>query len=226
MLTQELGVAVAPAFDNAVLERLELMQAGADRLLMILVLKGGAARTIFMEVRSLLPSDALATVSGVLNERLSGLSLREVRATVRDRLRDAAPDEGAKELLNIFVEEADQIFDIAGAEGGEVMLGSTQMLAEQPEFLSNRGMRTLLELTERRDVLREALAAREAPGLEVRIGAENTEPKLSTFTIVTSNYQCGPFTGVIGVMGPTRMPYEKIVTLVEYTSRLVGNFLE
>jgi heat-inducible transcriptional repressor len=223
VLTQELGVAIAPSFDEAVLERLELMQVAADRLLMILVIRGGLARTLFIELASQLPREAVATVSRVLNERLSGLALREIRASLRQRLRDSAPGPGASELLNIFIEEADHLFDLP--ETGQVVLGSPSLLAGQPEFHSNQRMRSLLEITERRDVLREALRNRDRPGVTVTIGGEHPEPALSAFTIVTSSYRCGALTGVIGVMGPTRMPYDKILALVEHTSRLVEDLV-
>ncbi len=221
VLTKELGIAVAPSFDNAVLERLELVQASEDRILMILVLTGGAARTIFVEASNALPREALASVALVLNERLSRLSLREIRQTLRERLRDAGRRSEERELLNIFIEEADHLFDIAGP-GGELMLGSAQALVDQPEFSSSERMRDLLEITERRDVLREAVEKRRRSGLTVSIGGENLDPKLSQFTLVTSLYQCGPFSGLIGVMGPTRMSYQKVVALVEHTSRLMG----
>ncbi len=86
-------------------------------------------------------------------------------------------------------------------------------------------MRELLELTERKDVLRSALRARNRTGLSVTIGTEHVNPKLTDFTIVTSTYRRGTLSGVIGVMGPTRMPYDKVVSLVQYTSRLVDNLL-
>jgi heat-inducible transcriptional repressor len=225
VLTKELGLGFAPSLDAAVLERLELVQASEERLLMVLVLRGGAVRTLFIEVASMLPREALASVALVLNERLAGLTLREVRAGVRDRLRDASPAPEANELLHIFIEEADQIFEIGSTEGAELVLGSATMLAEQPEFHSNERMRELLELTEQRDVLRSALERREAPGITVTIGGEHLDPKLTDFTIITSTYECGPFSGMIGVMGPTRMPYEKIVTLVEHTSRMLGDLV-
>ncbi len=221
VLTQELGVAVAPSLDGAVLDRLELMQVASDRLLLVLVLKGGVARTIFVEVSSQLPPDAVATVALVLNERLSGLTLREIKASLKDRLRDTAAGPRESELLNIFVEEADHLFDVPGADGENVVLGSAQLLAEQPEFSSNERMRTLLEITERRDLLRTALTRRQAPGVTVTIGGENLDPTLSQFTIVTASYRRGAISGVIGVMGPTRMPYQKVLLLVEHTSRLV-----
>lgn len=223
VLTQELGLGVAPALASGVLERLELVTVSAERLLMVLALRGGAARTIFVEVATHLPPDVVTSVSALLNERLAGLTLQEIRRTLRDRLRDTPGGATEKELLNIFVEEADQIFQVdAGADGG-VVLGSVQLLAGQPEFHSNEQMKTLLELTERRDLLRQALLAHRTPGLNVTIGAENLDPKLNAFTIVTAAYHAGPLSGVIGVIGPTRMPYQKVLALVEYTSKLMGN---
>jgi heat-inducible transcriptional repressor len=223
VLTQELGIAVAPSVDNAELERLELVQASSERLLLILVLRHGAARTIFVEVSNELPREALASVQLVLNERLAGLTMREIRATIRDRLRDAGPDRRAGQLLNIFIEESDHLFEIGAPEGSELVLGSAQMLADQPEFHSNEQMRSLLELTERRDVLRKALEARQAPGITVTIGGENLDSRLRKLTIVTSSYEFGAFSGILGVIGPTRMPYRKIVAMVEHTSRLLGD---
>ena len=63
-------------------------------------------------------------------------------------------------------------------------------------------------------------------GLSVTIGAENPDARLNEFTLVTSSYEAGGVRGVIGVMGPTRMPYDKIIGLVEHTSRMVEGLLE
>src|SRR5207248_4406222 len=84
-------------------------------------------------------------------------------------------------------------------------------------------LQSLLEVTERRDLLREALTARGGEGLTITIGQEHGDARLSPFTLVTSTYRFGPLTGVIGVMGPTRMAYDKIAALVNHTSRLVGS---
>src|SRR5207249_11684315 len=101
VLTKELGVAAGPTLDEAVLERLELLQVSSERLLLVLTLKSGAVRTIFVEVPSHMAAEAVVQVAVVLNERLAGLTLREIRATLSERLRDAAPDAGSSELINI-----------------------------------------------------------------------------------------------------------------------------
>jgi len=225
LVTQELGVAVAPSFDDAVLDQLQLMSVSSDRVLLVLVIRNAAARTMFIEVRSELPNEAVERVARVLNDRLSGLTLREIRTTLRERLRDVSSDPSGQQLINIFLEEADAFFTGPESGGHAVWLGSAKMLADQPEFSSNQRMRDLIELTEQRDVLKKALLSRDSGGLTITIGGENLDPKLSNFTLVTSRYEAGGLSGVIGVMGPTRMPYKKVVALVEHTSRLIGDLV-
>jgi heat-inducible transcriptional repressor len=229
VLTRELGVAAAPSLDAAVLERLELLQVSSERLLLVLTLKSGVVRSIFVEVPSRLASEAVAQVAVVLNDRLAGLTLREIRATLSDRLRDSVSGSDSSELMNIFIQEADDLFDVpavgVGGDASGVLLGSARLLAEQPEFSTAESLQGLMQVTERRDVLHEALARRLGRGITVTIGAEHEDPKLASFTLVTSAYRVGPLNGVIGVMGPTRMPYDKIVALVDHTSRLVEELL-
>ena len=223
VLTQELGVAVAPAFDFVVLERLELVQVSNERILMVLTLRSGAVRTVFVEVRGAIAKPALERVAQVLNERLAGLTVEDIRTSLAERLRDAGELPGSHELLNIFIAEREEIFDLSG-EGQEVVLGGAELLAEQPEFASNTKMRDLLHLTQRHDLLRTALQTR-GEGLTITIGGENLDPRLNDFTLVTASYRAGELRGVIGVLGPTRMPYDKIIGLVEHTSRLVEGLL-
>jgi heat-inducible transcriptional repressor len=220
-----LGVAVAPALDEMILERLELVAVSSERLLLVLNLRSGVVRTIFVEVPGRLRPETVQDVARVLNERLAGHTLQAIRATLPERLRDAGGVDGGRELLNIFLAEADGLFDLSD-ERNAVVLGSAQMLAEQPEFASNARMRDLLRLTEGRDLLREALASRRQTGVSITIGAENPDARLSGFTLVTAAYEAGALKGVIGVMGPTRMPYDKIIGLVEHTSRMVEDLLE
>jgi heat-inducible transcriptional repressor len=183
-------------------------------------------RTIFVQVPGTVAPGLVQRVTTILNERLAGHSLEEIRASLGERLRDAhgaAP--GERELLNIFIAEGEELFDLR-EDGGAVVLGSAALLAEQPEFASSDRIRGLLELTDRRDLLREALERRRREGLTITIGAENRDARLTDFTLVTSSYRIGDLSGVIGVMGPTRMPYDKIIGLVEHTSRLVEGLLE
>ena len=227
VITQELGVALGPRLDNAVLERVELIKLSAERLLVALTLSPGAVRTIFVDVRGEIADAAIAEVTRVLNERLAGLTLRQIRASLGDRLRDSVQRD-ATDLLNVFIEEGDQLFNTGlESEDDGVLLGQASVLAEQPEFASVDNMRRLVELTETRQKLGELLRRRsDTSGVSITIGNEHNDPKLSNFTVVTASYHAGPLAGVIGVIGPTRMPYDKVISLVTHTSELVTDLLK
>jgi heat-inducible transcriptional repressor len=227
VLTQELGMAVGPRLDSITLQRLELVRLSSERLVLVLSLQGGAVRTIFVEISEQIADNALAEVSLVLNERLAGLTLSDIRTSLAARLRDANSAAGGRELLNIFVQERDSIFDDPLKRDESLVLGQTSVLAEQPEFASSDKMRRLLALTESNEHLTELLRRRHvSPGLSITIGNEHGDPRFENFTIVTSEYRAGSLTGVIGVIGPTRMPYEKVIAVVTHASRLVSDLLD
>jgi heat-inducible transcriptional repressor len=228
VLTQELGVAMGPRFDEARLERLELIRVSSERLLLVLRLGGGAARSIFVEVPGEIAEKVVAEVTLVLNERLAGLTLREIRATLAERLRDRRTESPSGELINIFLQEAEQMLDPRQDAGvPTVMLGQTSVLAEQPEFARGENLRKLLALTDRPEALGQVLRRhRAASGISITIGAEHTDPALSDFTVVTAEYRTAAMSGVIGVIGPTRMPYEKVISLVTHTSRLISDLMQ
>jgi len=228
ILTQELGVALGPRLEEATLHNLELIRMSAERLLLVMRLDGGAAQSVFVEVPGEIAEKVLAEVSRVLNERLSGLTLGEIRRTLATRLRDSGAAHDVSELLNIFLEEGEQIFDaLRPLSASPVLLGQASVLAEQPEFASGGNLRKLLALTDRPEALGQLLRShKRSAGISITIGNEHINPSFTDFTVVTAAYHSGSLSGVIGVIGPTRMPYEKVVTLVTHTSRLISDLLD
>lgn len=228
VLSRELGVAVAPSLEDAIIERLELIQVSSEKILMVMTIKSGYVRTVYVDIPGEVQSDVLTSVTQVLNERLGGLTLQAIRETLSDRLRDTGVGDGggAEELLNIFIQSGSELFDWTLLQGGNVHLGQTSVLASQPEFNTGERLKGLIELTEQRALLADVLGSREHKGgLKITIGTENPEEALSDFTLVTSEYRVGQLKGVIGVIGPTRMPYEKVIAIVDYTSTLVNSVL-
>ena len=228
VLTQELGVALGPRIEHSILRRLELVRISTERLLMVLTLERGVMRTVFVEVQGEIAYSALEEVTLVLNERLAGLTLQQIRNSLSARLRDTRTDPGASELLNIFLQEGEHLFDAAlPMPDADVMLGAASVLAEQPEFSGAERLRRLLALTETPQALGDAFRKRvHAPGISITIGAEHDDPRFEDFTVVTAEYHVGSLAGVIGVIGPTRMPYEKVISLVSHTSQLLSDLLD
>jgi heat-inducible transcriptional repressor len=230
VLTQELGVALGPRLDSSILRGLELVRVGGERLLLVLTLEGGVVRTVFVEVHGTLADAAVAEVTRVLNERLAGHTLRDLRTSVAERLRDSSTKPEASELLNIFVQEGEHLLDAAlPMIEGTVIVGQASVLAAQPEFGGAESLRRLLTLTEEPARLADALRRKHEgdlkPGVSITIGAEHGDPQFDLFTVITAEYHVGALAGVIGVIGPTRMPYDKVISLVQHTSRLLSDLL-
>lgn len=226
LISNELGVAMAPRLEDAVLEKLEFMQVSTSKVLLIATIRGGVVRTVYVDLPLEVPPETLVQVTLALNERLAGLSLPEIRRTLPERLRDAATGGTDAELINIFVQSGAELFDLRAIDARQLHLGHTSVLAAQPEFETGERLKGLIELTEQRDLLARAVGNREHAGhLKITIGGENDSSVLSDFTLVTAEYSVGGLRGVIGVIGPTRMPYEKVVTIVDYTSSLVTRVL-
>jgi heat-inducible transcriptional repressor len=227
LISSELGVAVAPTLDDAVLEKLELIKVSSNKVLLVATIRGGVVRTVYVDLPVEAPSETLAIVMVALNERLAGQPLAELRRTIPDRLRDSIADERGAELMNIFMQSGADLFDLRSLDATQLHLGPASVLASQPEFESGEQLKHLISLTEERDLLAQAVGTRHHHGgrLRITIGEENDESMLSDFTLVTAEYSIGDLKGVIGVIGPTRMPYEKVVTIVDYTSSLVTRML-
>ena len=225
-ISNELGVAVAPRLDGALLEKIELVRVSSSKVLLVATIRGGVVRTVYVDLPVDVPSETLVTITLALNERLSGQTLSEIRLTLPERLRDVAVGESESELMNFFVQSGAELFELRTLDASDLHIGPASVLAGQPEFESGEQLKSLISLTEDRDLLARAVGDREHRGrLKITIGEENDSSVLSDFTLVTAEYSVGDLKGVIGVIGPTRMPYEKVVTIVDYTSTLVTRIL-
>lgn len=226
LLVNELGVGSVPQLDDARLEKIDLIQVSSNKVLMVATVRGGMVRTVYVDIPGEAPSNVLDALQQVLNERLAGLTFAELRTSFGARLRDAVADSAAQDVLNIFIESSDDFFGPDAGSADQVVLGRTSTLASQPEFATSERLKDLIALTERKELLASVLGNRAASGGPfVTIGDEHA-PELAGFTLVTSGYRLGRLRGIVGVMGPTRMPYEKVIAIVDYTSSLVTRMLE
>lgn len=226
ILVNELGVGSVPQLDSARLEKVDLVQLSSQKVLMVVTVQSGMVRTVYVDLPGEAPADILDVIRQVLNERLGGLTFSEIRRSFGARLRDAVEDPAARDILNIFIESGEEFFEAETAGQDQVVLGQTSSIAAQPEFSSRERLQELIVLTEQKELLAKVLGTRVARGGPfVTIGSEHA-PELSGFTLVTSGYRFGRLRGILGVIGPTRMPYEKVIAIVDYTSSLVTRMLE
>ena len=127
----------------------------------------------------------------------------QIRRTLVARLRDSASDETGQELINIFIQSGAELFDFRTLDASQLHLGPTSVLASQPEFGTGERLKSLIDLTDQRDLLATAVGNREHRGrIRITIGGENDATALSDFTLVTAEYSVGGLRGVIGVITP------------------------
>lgn len=223
-LTNLLGLALSPRLSTGVLERLDIVPLPSSRLMVVLSVRGGLVKTIMLEFESELKRSALDRVVSILNERLAGLTLQEIRETHEERVRDIDDQTG---IVRLILDESALIF--SEPTEGRLQHGGTQNLLTQPEFQEPDDLRHLLELIEDEDFVVHLLEDLVDTGPDeegqtvVSIGSENSSEEVKQYSIVLSPYTLGDSMGTLGVIGPTRMDYARVVALVENMASVLNH---
>jgi heat-inducible transcriptional repressor len=218
LVSHQLGLAVAPSFETAVLDDIRLFEEGANRAVLMLSVASGHVRSILLEFACTLSVSDLSRAGAFLRERLVGLTLREARESIGARLMAAGRPIGVVEQE--VVRSAPRIFEFR--EAGELHWGGTAEIVTQPEFREPERIRGLIELLEQRASLARSLLE-EAPSgsVQVSIGQENRHHAMSSYSLIRFAYLTKGGAGAIGLLGPTRMRYSKMVSAVEFVGKRI-----
>jgi heat-inducible transcriptional repressor len=221
----QVGVVVAPRFESSVFRHVDFLLLREGRVLVILVSQSGVVHHRVVEAPEVESQSELDRMANYLNGFLRGVSLRDVREKI---LREMADE---KALYDGLLGKALRFGSRALQEthsGGELYLSDPVALLEHPEFNNVPRMKAIFEAFEKKGLILKILdRAAEASGSVTVIGKENPLPDLRDCSIVSTSYtRGGRVEGTVGVIGPTRMNYRKILGLVEYTARLLGEILD
>lgn len=223
-ISHQLSVVTAPQMTSGIFEKLELLQMSSTRLLVIISIRSGLVKTIMMEIHSEIARSTLDHVARILNERLSGLTLKEIRDTFAERIREYQNEESG--LIRLFIESVDKLFDENRKE--KIHIGGTTNIISQPEFDNAKNFKSVIELMDNEDIIIHVLENGDAKdgGANVTIGQETKIEHLKDFSIVTKTYNVGDVAGTIGVLGPKRMEYSKMIPLVDFVASTISNLFE
>lgn len=219
-ISNQLGIVLSPRFYQGKFDKLELVKISENKLLVIITIASGLVKTIVMEIKYSIPAEKLEETARILNERLSGLTLRKIRNTFKNRMSDI--NYGDENLISQFSESVDKIFSI---DDEHVHLRGTQNIFLQPEFAHRERITSLLELIDNQKILIRVFndTTKDDEKISITIGQENKEELISNCSLITAVYKIGDVTGILGVLGPTRMKYEKVTSLVDYIAREISN---
>ncbi|MBN1141479.1 MAG: heat-inducible transcription repressor HrcA [Deltaproteobacteria bacterium] len=218
------GIVSAPSFDATVFRHIEFVKLSEQKILAVLVSRSGSVQNKVIDCRETITGSELEKITNFVNSRLTGLTIREVKNVI---LREMAQD---KALYDTLCQRAFQLSQKAFEDHpeGEVFIEGASNILEQPEFASLERMKKLFRAFEQKSLLVKLLdQCRNTDGFRVLIGSEFEFLELEGCSLVTSTYtSASGISGILGVLGPSRMPYSVVIPLVYQTGRLVGRFLE
>ncbi len=221
-ISRLLSVVSQPNISKGVFEKLEFVSVASDKILVVLKIKSGILKTVIMEITSEIPKSKLEKLSTYINEKLSGLTLELIRNTYVERIGEYRHKE--PELIQSFIDSFEKLY--ADEEScNKIYIGGTGDLIMQPEFEDPKNFKEIINLAEDKNLVIHIFDkdASVENKVQISIGEENKDAKLKNYSVITTSYNLGGVKGNIGVIGPKRMNYAKMVSLLEYTSKLIND---
>ena len=219
------GLVLAPKSDGSV-RHIEFVPLGSGRALVILVSADGQVENRVIEIPPGLPPSALTQAGNYLNARLSGRSLAELRRTVSAEMTEDRTQLDA--LTQEVVEAGLATWSDAGRGGSLIVRGQARLLSDVTAIESLSAIQTLFERLETQETMLRLLELAEASdGVRIFIGAESGLFGASGVSMVVAPARNGAdrIVGAIGVIGPTRINYGRIIPVVDYTARAIARLL-
>ena len=219
------GLVIAPKSDGAV-RHIDFVALGPGRALVILVGADGQVENRVIETPAGVPPAALIQAANYLNARLSGRTLAELRRVVSGELAEDRTQ--LDELTSQIVETGLATWSGEGRGGSLIVRGQAKLLADVTALESLSAIQRLFERLETQETMLRLLElAEESAGVRIFIGAESGLFGASGISMVVAPARnaADRIVGAIGVIGPTRINYGRIIPVVDYTARAIARLL-
>lgn len=219
-LSNYLSIVSIPKLIDVVVNKIEIITLSSQRLLVVLALESNLIRTVTLEADFGIEDKNIFALSAYLNERISGKTLGYIRDNFAKIVIDYSDHNSP--MIRLFLDFADKIFKDQDAQD-KILTSGTKNLISYPEFEDLSKVRSIIELVENKDMvihlLDEQLSSETA---KVLIGSESGNELLEDYSIVLSRYKVGSAVGSIGLIGPKRMNYAKMLALVNKVSTILS----
>jgi heat-inducible transcriptional repressor len=225
-VTRLAGVVTLPRQGHAALTQIEFMPLSDNRVLAILVVNGREVQNRILQLERHFGSEELRRAANFLNQQFAGKELSAVRDYLVNQLKETR--EHLNQMMMDAIRLAQQAVDVppVSSRMEYVMAGETNLM-EFAELSNVDKLRRLFEaFTQQRDILHLLDHSLKAEGVQIFIGQESGYTILDDCSIVTAPYALGQeVVGVLGVIGPTRMAYERVIPIVDISAKLLGSAL-
>lgn len=225
MASQHIGVVLAPTFSTTILKHIEFLRLKDNRILVIFISKSGIVQHKVIQVEEDLSQDELDKFSRYLDDILSDLTLSEVKQKILEEMKKEKTV--FDKMLSKALKLSKRAFQNGVEEEKDVYIEGHANILNYPELSDIETMKAIFKAFEEKGIIIKLLdKSMSATGVQTFIGSENELIGVGGCSVVTSPYAKGSSTlGTLGVIGPTRMNYSKVIPLVGYTARLVSEIL-
>ena len=220
-VTNYTAVVLPPKMRASRVRRIQLVPVSDSVALLLVITDGGVIRDTQIHLTEPMSADDLHLVSNLLTDQLSGLSAGEVAARLR-------------ELTGRFGEHRrmlEQILDAVEDERDDgkysVAVGGRSNILSYPEYSDSEKARAVLAVLEKRDKLMQLIQSAPQMAFTIRIGAETGMPETNDCSVVSMTYRVGEEgQGCIGVIGPTRMRYGRVISVLDFMGKALSELLQ
>jgi heat-inducible transcriptional repressor len=224
VVTEQAAVVSQPKSSATVFKHIEFIRLRDNLVLMVLVTEAGLVQNKIIEIEDNLYQPELDRLTQYLNELLSNLTLDQVKRKVLEEMK--RDKEHFDALLSKALEISSQAFEEESV--GEVYIEGRTNLMQYPEFSQIETLRGLFKAFEEKIILIRLLEKSiNASGIQIFIGSETQIDEMGGCSFITASYKKGDYPiGTLGVIGPTRMNYDRVIPIVDYTAKVVSKILE
>ncbi|HUN27560.1 MAG TPA: heat-inducible transcriptional repressor HrcA [Steroidobacteraceae bacterium] len=221
-VTHLAGVVTLPSPQQASITQIEFVALSENRMLAVLVLNDREVQNRIVQLERYYSTDELRRAANFLNEKFRGRTFPQVRQDILHELSETR--EHMNQIMLDAISVAQQVFEHGAEQPLEYVIAGETNLMGVAELTSVERLRRLFEaFNEKRDFLHLLDQSLRAEGIQIFIGHESGYQILDDCTLITSPYSLGEqIVGVLGVIGPTRMAYERVIPIVDVTAKLLG----
>ncbi len=223
-VTSMAGVVMLPRREQVSLRQVEFLPLSHNRVLVILVVNEKEVQNRIIQTERSYSAAELQQIANYLNQLCAGQELRRVRESLLNELDDTRSH--MNQLMADAISMAQQAFSQDEDEDGLLLAGQTNLMSYD-EMSNMDKLRKLFDAFNRkRDILQLLDQSLHADGVQIFIGEESGYEVLDDCSVVASPYRVdGKVVGVLGVIGPTRMAYDRVIPIVDVTAQLLGSSL-
>ena len=215
------GVISVSGYQRSILTDIELVLLEGNRVMLVLALDTGLVKSIVLNLDLVIQPNLVTKITQVLKDRLIGYSLKEIQSTIRVRLNDL--EMYSHELVQVLVNDSEKYFDLNKNES--IYTSSYDILLEQPEFQNLTSFQRLLPALDKAYLNQHFQENFNAHSSHTLIGTENEDELLNDCSIITTEFNSEIINGRIGVLGPKRIPYLTVQSIIEKFAEIIQNAL-